>query len=115
MHAYFITWHNLQLAAYEYRIFDRNQNPNIWLPNYSKMHSPNRGVTIHRCIDDRDTHHKTAYRNTDWVHIKLYKNLNIQTNTELIYPNKFFWDLYETNFWSWALPYFMYNDYRSDS
>ena len=39
-HGRFIMWRNYQSAVVEFRIFNRNQNPNIRLPNYSKTHSP---------------------------------------------------------------------------
>ena len=38
--ARFITCRNYQSAAFEYRIFDRNQHSNIRLTNCKKMHSP---------------------------------------------------------------------------
>ena len=36
---------NYQSAVFKYQIFDRNQNPNIRLPYYSKTHSPNEHTT----------------------------------------------------------------------
>ena len=36
-------YHVTQLLIGSLRIFDRNKNPNIRLPNYSKTHSP----TVH--------------------------------------------------------------------